>query len=321
MDTSSIASDVAAPHLHSDLSNGKSGRDPQPARIPLDIIAALGACCLYFAIQFAFVRLPLINPWALYGITLVSLVVTITYTVALVRSLNSASAQLLLLVVTAAVLLPFMLLPFVPLHTAAQLATAKKIYLVYIVVFRAVPGLRGLLLITFAVAFGSLVARLIREIKLLLPVAVVLAIVDLYVVFGGGLVAQANSGKAPAAQVAMQSLTVGLTPRPAANVNAPAPLAVGFADYLFVALFFACFARFGMPARRTFVVLCSILCLYMVAVIVLRLDLPALIPIAAVVVGCNLSAFRYKRDEAFAMLYAGIIVCCILGALVFMARR
>jgi hypothetical protein len=187
--------------------------------------------------------------------------------------------------------------------------------------FRAAPGLRGLLLITFAVSIGAVLSRLIREIKLLLPVAIVLALVDLYVVFGGGLVTQANSGKAPVAQAAMQALTVGLTPRLPPNVHAPPPLAVGFADYLFIALFFACFTRFQMPARRTFVVLCSILCLYMAAVIVLRLDLPALVPIAVAVVGCNLSAFRYRREEAFAMLYAGIIVCLLLGTLVFMARR
>jgi len=271
--------------------------------------------------QLILVRLQLTNPLALYGVTLVSLVITLCYTVALSRALKSNLAKIIWLVATAAALLPFVLLPIIPMHSAAQLAAAQKVYFAYLAVFRAVPGLRGLLLISFAVSIGSLVAQLIREIKLLLPVAVVLALVDLYVVFGGGLVTQANSGKAPVAQAAMQTLTIGLTPRPPANVRAPAPLAVGFADYLFVALFFACFARFGMPARRTFLVLCSTLCLYMTAVVVLRLDLPALVPIAAVVVGCNLSAFRYKREEGFAILYAGIIVCCILGALVFLSRR
>jgi hypothetical protein len=163
-------------------------------------------------------------------------------------------------------------------------------------------------------------SRLVRELKLLLPVAVVLALVDLYVVFGGGLVAQANQNRAPALQ-AMQSLTVSLTPRPSPNVRGPAPLAVGFADFLFIALFFACFARFRVPARRTFVLLCSILCLYMAAVIVLRLDLPALVPIAIVVIGANWTAFRYSRDEAFAMLYAGLIVAGVLGTLAYMSRR
>jgi hypothetical protein len=303
------------PNVGGDIFNMRSGRESA------DLIAAFIVCILYFAIQFLLIRLRLTSPWALYGATLVSLVVTITYTVALTRSLKSPAAQLALLVVSALTLLPFVFLPLLPFQTAGQVAIAKKVYLAYLTAFRAVPGLRGLLLITFAVSIGAVISRLIREIKLLLPVAIVLALVDLYVVFGGGLVSQANSGKAPAAQAAMQALTVGLTPRPPANTNAPAPLAVGFADYLFVALFFACFARFGMPARRTFIALCSILTLYMTAVIVFRLDLPALVPIAVVVVGCNLSAFRYKRDEAFAMLYAGVIVVCILGALMVMARR
>jgi len=284
------------------------------------LIAAAGFAS-YILLQILAVRLRLSNPLAYYGVAILALLIALGYTVSLARALRSVAAQAAAVVVSAAITLPFVLLPFLHISTPQQLAAARRIYTVYVLVFRAAPGLRGLLLITLATCVGVIVSRLVREIKLLLPVGVVLALVDLYVVFGGGMVTQANSGKSPMAQAAMNTLTVGLMPRMPANVPAPPPLAVGFADFLFIALFFACFARFRVPARRTFVLLCGILCLYLMAVIVGHLDLPALVPIAVVVIGSNLSAFRFSREETVAMVYAGLIVAGILAAMVFASHR
>ncbi len=189
---------------------------------------------------------------------------------------------------------------------------------IYFRSLNAVPGLRGLLLITLAAAVGVLLSRLVKEIKILLPIGVMLALVDLYVVFGGGLVTQAQQGD-KAAQTAMQSLTVALPTVQRAAPNAlPMELRVGFADYLFIALFFACFAKFGIPARRTFVVLSGVLALYMLVVLATGTALPALVPIAAVIILMNLRRFRYDRAEAFALFYAGLIIVGVFG---FMAWR
>ena len=286
-----------------------------------DALCAVGAAIAYLAIQVLVVRLRPTNAVVYSALSLVSLVTTLAYTVALTRSLRSSNSQILTLVISAAIVLPFMSLPFLHLASPGQIAAARQVFRVYGTVFQAAPGLLGILMISLAVGVGVVLSRMVREIKILLPIAVVLALVDLYVVFGGGLVAQAESGRAPAAQTAMKMLTVSLLPRAPASLNAPQPLAVGFADFLFIALFFACFVRFHVPARRTFVLLCSILCLYMVVVIVGSIDLPALLPIAIVIVGSHLDAFRYKREEAFAMLYAGLLVAAILAGLVYMSHR
>ena len=182
----------------------------------------------------------------------------------------------------------------------------------YFRLLNLLPGLRGLLLIALAAAIGVLVSRLVREIKILLPIGVMLALVDLYVVFGGGMVAQAQQGS-PAAQAAMKSLTVGLptVQKDAANAL-PMPV-VGFADYLFIALFFACFAKFGIPARRTFFALAGALSLYMLYVLKTGTPLPALVPIAAVIISMNLRRFRYERAEAFALFYAALIILAVFG--------
>ncbi len=288
---------------------------------PKDAIYALLSAMGYVLLQLLIVRLRVANSVLLYCLSIVSLLATVAYTVAFARSLKPVRIQIYSLLIAAAVILPFMLLPYARFTSVQQLQVAKRVYGVYWATFQAVPGLRGVLVISLAAAVGVVLSRTIREVKLLLPVAIVLALVDIYVVFGGGLVSQANSGKSPVAAAAMQSLTVSLTPHASATLQVPPPLAVGFADYLFIALFFACFSRFHLPASKTFMVLCAILSVYMLVVAIGNLDLPALIPIAAVVIGSNVSVFRYRRDEAFALLYAGLLVIVILLGLAFFTRR
>ena len=98
-------------------------------------------------------------------------------------------------------------------------------------------------------------------------------------------------------------------------------LAVGFADFLFIALFFACFQRFGIPSRRTFQVLGGVLAFYMLLVALTGLPLPALVPIAVVIIGMNLRQFRYERSEGFALLYAGLIVAAVAGGFYFFSHH
>ena len=182
---------------------------------------------------------------------------------------------------------------------------------------RVAPGLRGILMIWFATALGVLISSIVKELKILFPMGVTLALMDLYVVFGGGLVTQATSGKnAPAAQL-MHAMTVNLPKVAPKGGAAPLQLAIGFADFLFIALFFACFQRFKVPSTRTFLVLCGLLVIYMGVVAIFGTPLPALVPIAVVVIGMNLKRFRYERQEAFAMLYAGLILAGVLGFMFF----
>ena len=52
-----------------------------------------------------------------------------------------------------------------------------------------------------------------------------------------------------------------------------------------------------------------------------ELALPALVPIAVVVIGMNLRRFRYERSELFALLYAGIIVAVVVGGFYLVSHR
>lgn len=256
--------------------------------------------------------------------TLLSLPILLLFTVRVARALRRPGAIAASLLVSGLLIAPSILIPVIARSTIGWPGwrTIAPGFQFYMKTLHAVTALDGLLLIWFAASLGALVSRLVRETKILLPMAVALACVDLYVVFGGGLVTQAQSGKSPVAKQAMQALTVKLptTSKPPGGA-APMQLAIGFADFLFIALFFACFARFGIPSRRTFIALCVVLAAYMGYVALTDIALPALVPIAVVVIGMNLREFRYERSEAFALLYAGLIVAAVAGGFYFFSHR
>lgn len=286
---------------------------------------ALGAGVGYLLLFQLTRRLPF-NEKIILLATLISLGLVLVFTVRVARSLLSNRTLAWNVVLSAACSLPLILLPIaatlLPGLMPLWIAVSKGLRL-YTGFLRLLPGLHGLLLIWFAACMGTLLSRLVRETKMLLPMAVALACVDLYVVFGGGLVTQAQDTHHPnaLAQTAMHALTISLpTTHPKAG-SAPLQLSVGFADFLFIALFFACFVRFGIPARRTFQVLCATLAAYMLIVYFTNIALPALVPIAIVVIGMNLSQFHYQRSEAFALLYAGLIVGAVMGGLFFYSHR
>ncbi len=248
--------------------------------------------------------------------TLISLVFTLLFTVLLARGLRSAKALAIAGIASAVAIGPSIVIPvLVRLNpTLPFWGWLGPHFKTYRHLIHALSGVDSLLLVTSAVSVGVLISRVVREFKMLLPISVVLALVDLYVVFGGGLVTQAQHGNTVASSM-MSGLTVKLPTVHRPLGAAPMQLAVGFADYLFIALFFACFVKFHAPGKRTFLTLCFTLAAYMMIVAVKDVALPALVPIAVVVVSMNFRRFQFERQELFAMLYAGIIVGIIGGVL------
>lgn len=255
--------------------------------------------------------------------TSISLFLVLLFTVRLARAMGSPRAIALNLALALACILPLKLIPFlVHLFPAWPFwGWLRPYWLFYLRPFRAISGLDNLGLIWIAAGLGVALSRLVREFKMLLPMGVALALVDLYTVLGGGVVSAATSGKNTVAQAAMTALTVQLPTVQPKSGAAPISLQIGFADFLFTALFFACFVRFEVPARRIFQVLFGTLFLYMAIVFFTGAPLPALVPIAIVVLGMTRRRFQYERSEAFALLYVGLILVAVLGFLVFRARH
>lgn len=305
---------------------GSDNTDPNQAAAPQTPIERdLGFAAITAAVYLLFLQIVARvqgHIGLILATTLTSLLFTLLFTVYLARGLRTTRALTVVGLTSCLLIAPSVVIPLlVRMHPEWSIWPALwPHFRAYRLALHALAGVDGVLMVAAAVSIGVLISRVVREFKMLLPIAVVLSIIDMYVVFGGGLVTQAVHGNGMS-QKLMTSLTVQLPTVHPATGALPMQLELGFADFLFIGLFFACFAKFGTPSRRTFQVLCCALAGVMVLVAIKDLALPALVPIAVVVIGMNVRRFQFKRDEVFAMLYAAIIVCVIIVLLVVKSHR
>ncbi len=176
------------------------------------------------------------------------------------------------------------------------------------------PGVTNLMLIWFAASIGGALSYLLSDVNLILPVSIALAFVDIWTVLLGGPVQKALQSTSPVAHAVRHTLLVKTAPQLPIFQLLPS---IGFADYLFIAFFVAAICRFS-PNQRTYSLtmkaLIVTLCAYMGFTIFFNVNLPALVPMAVVMIGLHWKSFRYSRSEAFAMLYAVIVVLLIILA-------
>lgn len=178
-------------------------------------------------------------------------------------------------------------------------------------------GISQQALVAWCLAIGAMLALCLKEKNMLLPIAIFLALFDLWLVLSPmGFVNQQvvrGSGKALA--------TVGYqvpAPQQASQGGRAIPLAyVGPADYLFMAMFLIALFRFQMRVRETSKWSAPVLALYLIFVLVAgprgwRVGpiplgaLPALVPIGLVVLLVNRKEFNLARDEKIATYFIAI---------------
>lgn len=184
----------------------------------------------------------------------------------------------------------------------------------------ALIGLKDLGLLLFATMGGALLSRVAREPKIIAPIAVTVALVDVVgVLSSGGFTAQMlerHPEVVEAASVAVPS--VGMTV-PGPGAEGPSPLLaqafVGVGDVLFLGFFFAAVGRFGMNLRGSeAVAICA--CLVAMGLVLAGVrSLPGLPFIAAGCVAVNLRYFRYTRAEMMYLAIAALFVLFFCGAI------
>ncbi|MCC2669227.1 MAG: hypothetical protein K0Q72_1698 [Armatimonadetes bacterium] len=152
---------------------------------------------------------------------------------------------------------------------------------------------------------GLAFAAPIREPNILVPAGVFAAFADFVVVnFGtvhqalkstrGQAMIEAVSAKVPSVHPGLMTLTIGP------------------ADFLFLGIFLACAAKFGMGLRRNAVVLALVLAASLVLIQANIVGaLPALAPMSIAFVGLNWRRFRLTREEivstAVVIVFAGAL--------------
>lgn len=185
-------------------------------------------------------------------------------------------------------------------------------------------GLPGLLLqasmqvgvMAWCLGLGALVAILIRERNMLLPVAIFLAGMDAFLIL---------SPLTPQAQIAAENpeviKNIGYTV-PMVRASGPdAPAGVGLQDMVYIgpadlfisAVFFACLFRYGMRARATATWLVPVLVGYLFLVLLTGMPLPALVPIGITVLAVNWREFQLSRDEKQATWLVTVIALGLAG--------
>lgn len=161
-------------------------------------------------------------------------------------------------------------------------------------------------LIVWCLAIGTLLALLLKDKNVMLPMAIFLALFDMWMVFAPDGIVQQSVVRGSGEMLAMLGYQV---PRPIAAPTGGhvTPLAyVGPADFLFLSMFFVALFKFDMRAKETFRAMVPVLAGYLLIVLLfnqvqlgpIRLGaLPALVPIGLTVLIVNRNQFRLNRDE------------------------
>lgn len=188
-------------------------------------------------------------------------------------------------------------------------------------------GITGLLvqsvgqfgLVAWCTGLGALVASLMKDRNLLLPVALFLAGLDVFfVVHPSGPVAKVVAEKPEILSSVALEVPAAREAAPGAPPQAPRiePFAyVGPADVFFSAMFFAALFRFEMRARETARWLVAALVAYLVIVMMpIGMGmLPALVPIGLTVILVNLKEFRLSGQEKAMTLLVGAVSIALAG--------
>jgi len=166
--------------------------------------------------------------------------------------------------------------------------------------------LLGLTITLGCSCLGILLAQIIREPNMLLPVALVAMPID----YLGAMT-----------QIGFTQNAVAQNPKLVQSLSVPVPSLggglhplgyIGPGDALFLAFFFAVVQRLQMNGRGTFWLMYGLLTATMLIVLVTGVNIAALIPMGLTVLIANRAYFRLKREELFATLYAGTLVLVLV---------
>jgi len=165
-------------------------------------------------------------------------------------------------------------------------------------------------LVFWCFGIGALLALILKDQNLLLPIAIFLALFDMWLVFAPEGFVQQSMKAAPQVLGNIAYQVPSPQTQPTGGLARPL-LYVGPADYLFLSMFFVALHRFRMRTQATFRWMVPVLAIYLLIVLTLgdvqlgpiRLGaLPALVPIGIVVLLVNRKEFRLTRDEKISTL-------------------
>jgi hypothetical protein len=188
--------------------------------------------------------------------------------------------------------------------------------------------LRQIGLITWCLGLGAFLSTLIKDKNLIVPIAIFLAMLDMFLVLTPiGLTQKLMTEHGKEAKKALYEVPAPKTaPTPKGQPTAPpeALAFVGPADFLFLGMFFVALYRFSMKTRQTLLWIVPVLAAYLLIVLLAKNAsffgvplgmLPALLPIGVTIFLVNRDEFNLNKDEKLstAVLTAIMLVVLIYG--------
>ncbi len=183
---------------------------------------------------------------------------------------------------------------------------------------RGLAGVVSAGLLTWCLGLGALLACLIREKHLILPIAIVLAAMDIFVILtpGGPTRHIMEANPRMFINMAYSIPVAGQT-----HIGSGISARIGPADIFLVGMFFIALQRFGMRTEATLRALVPTLVGYMLAVMIfgdyrigpIQLGaLPALVPIGAVILFVNRKEFTMSKEERGSTAFVAILGLCLI---------
>ncbi|MEO7714870.1 MAG: hypothetical protein ABIY70_01600 [Capsulimonas sp.] len=166
--------------------------------------------------------------------------------------------------------------------------------------------------LTIALAFlGMMLSVIVKEPKLLLPIALVIMAIDVVGVMTNIGFTANTIARHPEV---VQRVSVAMP-----SVGGLHPIAfVGPGDALFIPFFFGIVERLRLNMRGTFFTMYGLLALAMILALARVGNIPALFPMGIAIVLANSKYFKFDRSEVFAMIYVGgLAAAAVLGFFLF----
>jgi hypothetical protein len=167
-------------------------------------------------------------------------------------------------------------------------------------------------LVMWCVGLGALLAALLKDRNLLIPVSIFLAAFDIFLVL---------TPLGPTKQILQQmpnvlpAVAYSLPKASAAPTQGPVGqfAYIGPADFLFMGMFFVALYKFGMKARETAYWLIPTILVYLLLALLLG-PVPLLVPIGLCVLAVNAKEFSLNKEEKISTAAVAVLGVLIIGS-------
>ena len=165
----------------------------------------------------------------------------------------------------------------------------------------------------WTVGLGALLALLLKDRNLLIPVSIFLALFDIFLVFTPVGFVQTLMKNHPKLLPAMAHKIPEIATSPTQTGAPVGTFAhIGPADFLFMGMFFVAIFKFGMPGGRTLKWLLVALAVYLPLAFLVG-PVPLLVPIGLAVLFANWKEFNLNKEEKVSTAVVAVIGLAIIA--------